>query len=279
MRAAAENAAGSDVQIVCVGTGNGLEFEEGDRRSMRLPAVQEKAILEAAKRNKNTVVVIFAGAAIDMSAWIDDVNAVLFAGFPGMGGDEVLAELLAGKRNPSGKLSETFPLALTDVPAANAPCGAGATLYREGLDVGYRYFATYGVPVLFPFGHGLSYSDFRYADLRLKEENGALAVTFTIENTSAREGEEIAQVYVRPCAPRVYRPDRELKAFSKQKIGAGGSVSVCCRLERCAFAYWSASRDCWTVDDGVYEILVGASSVDIRLCGKVRVENGLIRVL
>mgnify|MGYP005774712053 FL=1 len=279
VRAAAENAAGSDVQIVCVGTGNGLEFEEGDRRSMRLPAVQEKAILEAAKRNKNTVVVIFAGAAIDMSAWIDDVNAVLFAGFPGMGGDEVLAELLAGKRNPSGKLSETFPLALADVPAANVPCGAGATLYREGLDVGYRYFATYGVPVLFPFGHGLSYSDFRYVGLCLKEENGALAVRFTIENVSARAGEETAQLYVRPCAPRVYRPDRELKAFSKQKIGAGGSVSVCCRLERSAFAYWSASRDCWTVDDGVYEILVGASSEDIRLCGKVRVENGLIRVL
>ena len=154
-RTAVLNAAKSDVNIVCVGTGGRVEFEEGDRLTMRLPEVQERVILDSAACNPNTVVIVFAGAAVDMSAWEDSVEAILYAGFPGMGGAEALADILTGKVNPSGKLSETFPLAVEDVPAAGTYRRAGVTRYQEGLDVGYRYFDTYDVPVLYPFGHGL----------------------------------------------------------------------------------------------------------------------------
>lgn len=273
------NAALSDVNIVCVGTGAFTEYEEGDRKTMRLPPHQERAILDTAAQNKNTVVVVFAGAAIDMSAWIDSVSAVLYAGFCGSGSDEAIADLLTGRSNPSGKLSETFPTCLEDVPAANTCLSAGVTRYQEGLDVGYRYFDTYKAPVLFPFGHGLSYSSFSYEDLFLKAEDGAVIAEYTVRNLSDVDGKEISQVYVRPCAPKVYRPEKELKAFAKSAVAAGSVAKVSVRLDSRAFAYWSASQDRWTVDDGVYEILVGASVSDIRLRAKVMIKDGSFSVL
>ena len=279
MRRARMNAAGSAVNIVCVGTGNWLEFEEGDRRSMRLPAVQERLILETAEENENTVVVLFAGAAVDMSRWVDSVAAVVYAGFPGMGGDAVLADLLTGARNFSGKTSETFPYALEDVPAAESFMSAGVTRYQEGLDVGYRYFATYDVPVLFPFGHGLSYAAFEYSDLALQPMETGVRVSFAVENISDRDGAEAAQVYVHECAPLVYRPTRELKGFVKPAIRAGEKTIVDLMLPLRAFAHWSTSQDKWVVTDGVYEILIGASSEDIRLAAKAKIEGGKITVL
>ena len=277
--AAPENAALCDANIVCVGTGNCVEYEEGDRKTTRLPDVQERAILETAERNKNTVVIVFAGAAIDMSAWADRVNAIVYAGFCGMESDRVLAGILTGKINPSGKLSETFPLSLEDVPAANAPRRAGYTRYLEELDVGYRYFDTYEVPVLFPFGHGLSYSEFRYGDLHVQTDGNKLAVRFTVKNVSARAGAEIAQVYVCPCALHVYRPKKELKAYAKREIAAGKTQGFEFVLTKNDFCYWSAALDKFTAEDGVYEIAVGASVADIRLRAKVRLRGGLFEVL
>ena len=278
-RPALENAAVSDVNIVCVGTGSPVEYESGDRSTLRLPDVQERAIIETAEENPNTVVVIFAGAAIDVSAWEEKVKAILYAGFPGMGGDEVIADILTGKICPSGKLSETFPLDIADVPAANAWRSAGVTRYQEGLDVGYRYFDTYGVPVAYPFGFGLSYAFFAYDDLKLEGKGSALKVTYEVENTSEIDGKEISQVYVRECAPLVYRPYKELKGFSKDKVKAGKRVKVSLTLDSRAFAHWSTAFDRWTVTDGVYEILVGASSEDIRLRAKIKIKNGEIEVL
>lgn len=273
-RIAAENAALCDVSIVCVGTGASVEYEETDRKTMRLPMHQERAILDAAEQNANTVVIVFAGAAIDMSAWIDRVNAVLYVGFCGMDSDEAIADLLTGAKNPSGKLSETFPLCLEDVPAANTFFTAGVTRYQEGLDVGYRYFDTYGEPVLYPFGHGLSYSAFSYEDLRLRVADGAVYAEYTLRNLSERGGKEVSQIYVRHCAPKVYRPSKELKAFDKRDVAAGSAVNVQIKLAERAFAYWSVSKDRWIVDDGVYEVLVGASVSDIRLRAKVMVKEG-----
>ena len=279
MRRARLNASASDVNLVCVGTGNLIEFEEGDRRSMRLPEVQERLILETAEENANTIVVLFAGAAVDMSRWVDRVAAVVYAGFPGMGGDAVLADLLTGVRNFSGKTSETFPYELTDVPAAEGFVSAGVTRYQEGLDVGYRYFTSHDMPVLFPFGYGLSYAMFDYSDLALQPMETGVRVSFCIENISERDGAEAAQVYVHECAPLVYRPTRELKDFVKPVVRAGEKTIVVLTLPMRAFAHWSTSQDKWVVTDGVYEIMVGASSEDIRLSAKIKIEDGKICAL
>lgn len=276
-RRAALHAAACDCSIVCVGLGEKFEREGADRETARLPAVQERAILASAKSDPNTVVVVFAGSYIDMSAWEEKVAAILFAGYPGTGGDGALADILVGAVNPSGKLSETIPRCLADVPAADG-CGvfAGVTAYTEGLGVGYRHYSTCGVPVLFPFGHGLSYSAFVYSDLSASAEDGGLRLSFAVENTSARDGAETAQVYVRECVPLVRRPDRELKEFAKAEIGAGRRKRFSFLLGPRAFAHWSASKDGWEVSDGVYEVLVGSSAQDIRLQCKLCIKNGEI---
>lgn len=278
-RTALELAAASDAAIVCVGTGAKMEYEAGDRETMRLPEVQENAILEIAEQCERTIVVVFAGAAIDMSAWADKVQAIVFAGFPGMSGDEAIADILTGAAEPSGKLSETFPYLFEDVPAAHTYRNGGVTRYEEGLDVGYRYFDTYDVPVLFAFGHGLHYASFDYLDLCCKAEEDKLVISYTIENTSERDGKEVSQVYVRERAPLVYRPEKELKAFAKTFVAAGKQEKVTHTLGIDAFSHWSTSTDRWEATDGIYEVLVGASSQDIRLRIKVRVEGGKIALL
>ena len=269
----------SDVCIVCVGTGAPVEFEGADRQTLRLPAVQERAILETARQCKDTVVVVFAGGAVEMSAWADKVSAIVFAGFPGMGGDEVIADILTGRICPSGKLSETFPVTLSDVSAVNSFRCAGVTRYSEGLDIGYRYFDQYDVPVQFPFGHGLSYAAFVYGGLQCKVQGTGLEISYEIRNVSQRSGKEVSQIYVRECTPLVYRPVKELRAFAKTQIAAGDSVTVRHTLGPRAFSHWSSSQDAWEITDGVYEIMAGASAADIRLKVKVRITDGQIAVI
>ena len=152
---AMDNAAECDVNIVFAGTGGYIESEGSDRNTLRLGEAAERTILSTASVNKNTVVVLFAGAPIDMSEWIDKVAAVVYAGFPGERGGEAIVNVLTGKVNPSGKLSETFPLFYEDTPTADSYMDCKLTRYTEGLDVGYRYYDTYNKRVLFPFGHGV----------------------------------------------------------------------------------------------------------------------------
>ena len=268
------DAALSDTAIVCVGTGSDIEYEGGDRDSLRLPGAQEAMILEIARRNKNTVVVIFAGSPVDMSAWKDGVSAIVWAGFCGEGGGEALADVLTGIVCPSGKLSETMPLSLESTPAYGSYCDALVARYEEGLDVGYRYYDTYNIPVAFPFGHGLSYARFVYSDFTVSVDGDSLTLQFAIGNESDVGGKEIAQVYVRPLGGFVYRPEKELKAYEKVFVNAHESASVCVRLDRSAFSYWSTATDGWKVDDGVYEVCIGASSRDIRLSVKVTIRDG-----
>lgn len=225
-RTAVLNAKQSDVAIVCCGTGAGIEYEEGDRRSIRLPEVQERCILDTAEQNANTVVILFSGSAIDVSPWENKVSAIIFVGFAGMGTDRVLAKILAGKINPSGKLSETFALSSNDIPACKIDFFAGVTRYQEGLDVGYRYFDKYGVKVAYPFGYGLSYSAFKYSDLNVGIVGDEVVVEYNITNISGTDGKEVSQVYVGECAPLVYRPKKELKAFSKDLIKAGETQRI-----------------------------------------------------
>ena len=276
---AVENAAISDINIVFAGTGAHLESEGGDRQTLKLYSAQERTILETAAVNPNTVVVLFAGSPIDMSEWIDEVAAVVYVGFPGERGGEAIANILTGKVNPSGKLSETFPLSCEDSPAANCYMDSKVTRYEEGLDVGYRYYDTYSVPVLFPFGHGLSYSNFVYGGLKLKTDGEMLEVSYEIENNSARDGKEISQVYVRAMSSYVYRPYKELKGFVKTLIKAGGTEKVTITLDSRAFEYWATATDGWVVEDGLYEIIVGASCADEKLRAKIQIENGEIKII
>lgn len=268
------SAALADVQVVCVGTGAPFEYESVDRKTIRLPEVQERAILDLAAANPNIVVAVFAGSAIDTSVWIDRVAAVIFAGFCGEAGGESLADILTGAVNPSGKLSETFPVSLDKVPAAKGYIDTRVTRYTEGLDIGYRYFDRHKEDALFPFGYGMSYSSFEYHNLKITLRGDGVDISYEIENTSLVDGKEASQIYVREVAPKVYRPYKELKEYSKDEIKAGGVATVKRTLPLSAFAHWSAANDRWEVTDGVYEILVGASSFDVRMRQKVSFEKG-----
>lgn len=269
-------AAASDLSIVCVGTGQKYEREGYDRDTLRLPKTQEDIILESVRWNPNTIVIVFAGGPIDMSAWKNKVKAIVYAGFGGEGMGESLANILMGVVNPSGKLSESFPEKLEDSPSFAKYQNACVSRYQEGLDVGYRYYVTYDVPVAFPFGFGLSYSIFEYQDLSLSVANNVLRVNYSIKNNSDREGKEISQIYIKPISPYVYRPRYELKAFSKDLIAPGIKTEITIMLEKEAFSYFSVAKDQWAADDGLYEILVGSSSQDIRLKSLVSIRDGFI---
>ncbi len=270
-------AASADINIVCAGTGINIEAEANDRADMRLPLAQERAIEDLAAINPNTVVVIFAGSAIDVSAWEHKVKAIIYAGFCGERGLNALCNILCGKVNPSGKLSETFPLNFQSSAVAGGYVDTAVTRYSEGLDVGYRYYDRHPQFIKYPFGFGLSYSEFVYSDLKVKADGSGAEVSFYIKNVSATDGSEIAQIYVQECSPVVYRPIKELKSFEKVKLAAGEKKKVTVKLTSRAFAYYSVAEDCWRVNDGVYRIMAGSSSRNIILSKTVVIENGKLK--
>lgn len=273
---AVTNAAQSDVNIVFAGTGATIEFESADRCTMKLMGdAAERTILETAAVNPNTIVVLFAGSAIDVSAWEDKVAAILYCGFPGERGAEAVVNVLTGEVNPSGKLSETFPVHYEDSPASFTYIDSRVTRYQDGLDVGYRYYDKYNVEVQYPFGHGLSYSKFEYNNLQINSKNSeAFEVSYDIENISDIDGKEVSQVYVRELSPLVYRPFKELKNFSKDVVKAGEKKTITLELQKKDFAYYSTAEDKWFVTGGVYEVLIGASSKDIRLTKRLLLDKG-----
>jgi len=256
----------ADTVVLGVGTGRHVESEGHDKTKIRLSRSQEDAINAISKYNENVIVVVHAGSAVDMSAWIDNVKAVVLVGFAGEGGQEALADVLVGKVNPSGKLSETFPLCLEDTPTGEPDYRNHVTNYREGVLVGYRYYDTLDMDVLFPFGHGLSYAKFEYSDLKLEKLGETdYEVSYTVTNVSTVDGKEVSQVYVRDVIAMVERPEKELKAFAKTFLKAGESKRVSHKLNARSFAYYSIPLKRWYVENGTFEILVGASSRDIRL--------------
>ena len=273
---ARSHAASADVSLIFVGTGAPFEYESFDRPSMRLPLVQERAIIDLAAVNPETVVVIFAGSPIDVSAWESKVKGIVYAGFCGERGLVALCDVLCGAVNPSGKLSETFPVSFESSPVADTYIDPMVTCYEEGLNVGYRYYDRHPGAAMYPFGYGLSYSHFEYSDVDVKAVGGNAVVEFAIENMSAIDGKETAQVYVRELSPTVYRPIKELKGFVKTEIKAGKKKKLSVELGARAFAYYSTADDGWRVNDGAYEILVGSSSRDIRASVTVEVKNGVV---
>ncbi len=254
------------------------ESEGYDRTDLDLTDQQIALIKAVSKVQPRTVVVLNNGAPVAMSAWIDGVSAVLEAWMMGQAGGAAIADVLFGRINPSGKLAETFPLKLEDTPAVgNWPGGAGVVRYGEGLYIGYRYYDLKEMPVLFPFGHGLSYTTFAYSNARVsattfKDVDG-VTVSVDVTNTGAVFGKEVVQVYVHDRVSGLDRPAKELKGFAKVALEPGETKTVSIPLGTRAFAYYHPEYKQWITEAGEFEILIGASATDIRQAVVVTLES------
>lgn len=257
---AAEAAKSAKVAVVCAGLPDLYESEGFDRETMAMPEGHVRLIETVAGANPNTVVVLFCGSVVE-TPWMDRVKAVLYMGLPGQAGGEAAANLLTGKVNPSGKLTETWPMTYQDVPSRDT-FGKKTTYYKEGLYVGYRYYNKAGVPVRFPFGYGLSYTSFAYGDLTVDGRT----VQVTVTNTGDRAGAEVVQLYIAPPQNGLYRPLRELKGFARVDLAPGESRTVTFTLDDRSFAVWAGS---WQIPAGTYTVQVGTSSEDIRLAAEL----------
>lgn len=261
----------SDMALLFLGLSNFLEGEGYDRETLRLPEDQNELIGEIVKANPNTVLVLNGGTPVEMDPWLDSVPAVVDAWYPGQAGGDAIANVLFGKINPSGKLPFTFPKKLEDNPSySNYPGADGVVHYAEGIFVGYRYYDTKNVEPLFPFGHGLSYTTFKYSDLRIdgKIDNGLkINVSLNLENTGSRAGAEVVQLYVRDVESSAVRPMKELKAFRKVSLNPGEKQNVAFTLGERDLAFYDPARSRWVAEPGEFEILIGSGSRDIRLRG------------
>lgn len=265
LREAAETAKQAKIAVVCVGLPDIYESEGFDRETMVMPEGHIRLIETVAAANPNTVVVLFCGCAVEMP-WLDKVKAVLYMGLPGQAGGAAAANLLTGKANPSGKLTETWPLCYDDVPSRDT-FGKKTTHYKEGLYAGYRYYDKAGKAVRFPFGYGLSYTQFAYSDLKIEGRT----VSATVTNTGSTAGAEVVQLYVAPPQNGLYRPAKELKGFAKVSLQPGESQTVHFELNDRSFAVWFDGS--WKVPAGSYEICIGASVADIRLHAALNVDG------
>jgi len=265
------------VAVVVVGLPGSYEEEGADRRHIDLPPGHNalvEAVLEAQPR---TIVVLLNGSAVALP-WAERTPAIVEGWLGGQAGGGAIADVLLGRVNPSGKLAETFPARLEDTPAylSFPDDGTGRVPFTEGLYTGYRWYDARRIDPLFPFGHGLSYTSFTYSDLtvdRLGDAGaGEVTVSLKVKNTGARAGREVAQLYVREQRPRLPRPDKELKAFAKVALGPGEETLVSFRLCQRDFAVYDPRAGAWTTAGGVFDLLVGASSRDIRLRESVTLE-------
>lgn len=263
-----EKAEAADKVVIFAGLPESYEYESADRKNMRMPKSQNKLIREIGKLNKNTAVVLHNGSPVEMP-WIKCVNAVLEAYLGGEASGEAVADLLFGAANPSGKLAESFPVKLSDNPSFDNFPGEMTVEYRESIFIGYRYYDKVNKEVLFPFGHGLSYTTFEYGNLSLQTNGKTATASFTVKNTGAVAGAEAAQLYVSKKDSKTYRPLQELKGFEKVFLEPGEQKSITISLDERAFAYYNTSISDWYVEPGKYEIRVGSSSRDIRLSGEV----------
>lgn len=261
--------------IVCAGFDTSNEKENHDR-TFTLPAGQDEMIKFAAAHNSNVIVIAYSGGGFDMSPWLDDVKAVVMGWYPGQEGGLAIARMLAGEFSPSGRLPmsietkwEDNPVHDNYYPKEKAETKRGFTsryvTYGEGLFVGYRGYDKLGTKPLFPFGYGLTYGDFSYKDLKVSAAEDGVDVTFTLTNNGKMAAAEVAQVYVGEQKPTVVRPVKELKGYAKVQLGKGESKSVTVHLGKDAFAFYDVDIHDFRVNPGKFNIMVGASSQDIRL--------------
>lgn len=272
---AVKAAKAADVALVFIGLTEEFEAEGYDRDNIDMPAAHNALVSEVVKANPNTVVVLAGGSVVNMP-WIEDVKALLNMGLSGQAGGSAAANILMGKVNPSGKTAETYPLSFDENPVyGNYPGSPVISEHKESIYIGYRYYDTAKKNVLFPFGFGLSYTTFEYSDIKLSEseikDNETVTVSFKIKNTGDMDGAEIAQVYVADKESTIFRPEKELRAFTKVFIKAGEEKEVSVTLGKRAFAYYNTNIGDWHVETGEFAVLVGSSSRDIRLEAAVNV--------
>lgn len=266
---AVEAAKQAEVALVFVGYREAYETEGSDRPDMWLTGKQDQLVAAVADANPKTVVILNAGAPVSMP-WIDRVPAVVLAYYPGQENGSAIANVLLGKVNPSGKLPITLPVRLEDSPAyinSSYP-GCREVNYGEGIFVGYRYFDKVGREPLFPFGHGLSYTDFEYQGLKAPEKSspgGEVKVSVTVTNKGRRAGKEIVQLYVADVESSMPRPPKELKGFAKVDLKPGESREISFTLKRRDFSFYDPYRKAWVAEPGEFSIMAGASSRDIRV--------------
>jgi len=279
IKEAVEVARRSDCVLIFGGLNHnrGNDSEGADKPGMKLPYGQDKLISEILRVNPATAVILLCGSPVGLDDWYNNVPALLQHSYLGMEGGTALTEVIFGDINPSGKLSMTFPKKLDDSPAhaiGEYPGRWGRVQYNEGLLVGYRYFDTKNVEPMFPFGYGLSYTGFEYANLKLPSEikmtDKEIKVSFEIKNTGKREGKEIAQLYIRDVESSLERPFKELKGFGKVGLRPGESKKLIIKLDKRVFQFYDPVRMQWVAEPGKFEILIGSSSKDIRLKGEIK---------
>lgn len=278
LRQAVDTARGADAVIVYVGLTDDFESEGYDRIHTRLPQAHDRLVQELTKVHDNVIVVLSCGSPVQVHAWEQDVQAILNLYLGGQASGVAAYDLLYGAVNPSGKLAETFPLHdKGSVVDAYFPMGPRTVEHRESIYVGYRYYDKAQQDVQYPFGYGLSYTTFAYSNLRLSasdiDEGETLTATFRIKNTGNRAGAEVAELYVRDVESTIFRPDKELKGFVKVYLEPNEEQEVAIELDARAFRYYNVLLHDWHIESGVFSILIGASSRDIRLSADVTVRG------
>ena len=268
-KSACELATQADTVVLCMGLDEIAESEGLDRSNLRLAQNQVDLLQAVAAVNPKIVVVLYSGSVVE-TPWLDNCQALLYAALGGQAGAGAVADALTGKVNPCGKLAETWPLAYADVPSAADFATRRKTVeYREGLYIGYRYFTTAEKAVRFPFGYGMSYTTFAYSDMAADEQG----VSLTVTNTGSVAGTEIVQLYVAKKNSELFRPAKELKGFARVTLAPGEKQRITITLDDKAFRFWNVKANRWEIEGGEYELLVGASVEDIRLCEKISVHG------
>ena len=268
-KSACELATQADTVVLCMGLDEIAESEGLDRSNLRLAQNQVDLLQAVAAVNPKIVVVLYSGSVVE-TPWLDNCQALLYAALGGQAGAGAVADALTGKVNPCGKLAETWPLTYADIPSAADFATRRKTVeYREGLYIGYRYFTTAEKAVRFPFGYGMSYTTFAYSDMAADEQG----VSLTVTNTGSVAGTEIVQLYVAKKDSELFRPVKELKGFARVTLAPGEKQRITIMLDDKAFRFWNVKANRWEIEGGEYELLVGASVEDIRLCEKISVHG------
>ena len=264
-----------DTVLLYLGLTDLAESEGGDRIHMRLPSDQSELVNALMKTGKKIAVVLSGGSPVELP-FADGVNAILNLYLPGQCGGEAGARLLFGEVNPSGKLAETWYKHYADVPYGEEYSKKANELYKESVFVGYRYAKTANVKPAFPFGFGLSYTDFEYRNLAVTSENGVVTATLTVRNIGSRDGAEVVQLYVNNNKnSAVFKPESELRAFQKVYLKAGEEKVVTLSFALSELSFWNIKENAWTLENGEYTVEVGASSEDIRLTAPLTVTEGV----
>ena len=268
-KSACELATQADTVILCMGLDEIAESEGLDRSNLRLAQNQVDLLQAVAAVNPKIVVVLYSGSVVE-TPWLDNCQALLYAALGGQAGAGAVADALTGKVNPCGKLAETWPLTYADIPSAADFATRRKTVeYREGLYIGYRYFTTAEKAVRFPFGYGMSYTTFAYSDMAADEQG----VSLTVTNTGSVAGTEIVQLYIAKKNSELFRPAKGLKGFARVTLAPGEKQRITITLDDKAFRFWNVKANRWEIEGGEYELLVGASVEDIRLCEKISVHG------